>query len=67
MITQGDMNKVAVLIPDEAILAEFEAIAGTLMKQFEANLLQNDKLAEIRDALLPNLMSGELDVSALDL
>lgn len=67
LITQGDMNKVAVLIPDEAILAEFEAIAGTLMKQFEANLLQNDKLAEIRDALLPNLMSGELDVSALDL
>lgn len=65
LITQGDMNKVAVLIPNDNILAEFEAIAGTLMLQYEANIIENTKLAEIRDALLPKLMSGEIDVSSI--
>ena len=63
LITQGDMNKVAILLPDKDILAEFEALAGRLMSQYEANIQENSKLAEIRDTLLPKLMSGELDVS----
>lgn len=63
LITQGDMNKVIVLIPDERILAEFEDFAGSLMAQQETNILENSKLAELRDTLLPNLISGELDVS----
>ncbi len=31
------------------------------------NSLENIRLAELRDALLPKLMSGELDVSAVEL
>lgn len=67
LITQGDMNKVAILLPDRQILDDFEVLVGRLMLQYEANLLENTKLAELRDALLPKLMSGELDVSDLDL
>lgn len=67
LITQGDMNKVSILIPDKETLANFEALVGQLMEQYEANLLENAKLVELRDTLLPRLMSGELDVSALDL
>ena len=67
LITQGDMNKVPILIPDKEILSNFEVLVGQLMEQYEANLLENDKLAELRDALLPKLMSGELDVSELDI
>ena len=67
LITQGDMNKVSILIPDKETLANFEALVGQLMEQYEANLLENSKLAELRDTLLPRLMSGELDVSDLDL
>lgn len=66
LITQGDMNKVAILIPDRQTLDNFEALVGQLMLQYEANLLENTKLADLRDALLPRLMSGELDVSELD-
>lgn len=67
LITQGDMKKVRVLIPDSETLARFETFAGTLMKQWEANKQENVKLASLRDTLLPKLMSGKLDVSDIDL
>ena len=67
LITQGDMNKVPILIPDNETLLKFETLVGQLMKQYQVNLLENDKLAELRDALLPRLMSGEIDVSAVQL
>jgi len=67
LITQGDMNKASILIPDKETLLNFETLVGQLMEQYEANLLENGKLAELRDTLLPRLMSGELDVSDLDL
>jgi len=66
LITQGDMNKTAILLPDKEILNEFESLAGQLMAQVEANIQENSKLAELRDTLLPKLMSGELDVSDID-
>lgn len=43
-----------------------EAIAPT-MDLFYANLLENKQLFQLRSALLPKLMSGELDVSEIDL
>ena len=67
LITQGDMNKVSILIPDQETLHDFETLVGQLMEQYQANILENNKLAEIRDALLPQLMSGELDVSDIDI
>lgn len=64
LITQGDMKKVIVLIPDEKTLAKFEEFAGSLMAKWEANNHENIQLALLRDSLLPKLMSGEIDVSA---
>ena len=67
LITQGDMKKVVVLVPDEHTLAKFEEFAGSLMAKWEANNKENIKLASLRDTLLPKLMSGELDVSDIDI
>ena len=67
LITQGDMKKVVVLVPDENTLAKFEEFAGFLMVKWEANNKENVKLASLRDTLLPKLMSGELDVSDISL
>lgn len=67
LITQGDMKKVVVLVPDENTLAKFEEFAGSLMVKWDANNKENVKLASLRDTLLPKLMSGELDVSNIDL
>lgn len=67
LITQGDMKKVAVLVPDDETLVKFEKFAGSLMAKWEANNKESIKLALLRDTLLPKLMSGELDVSDIDL
>lgn len=67
LITQGDMKKVNILLPDVETLAKFETFAGTMMNQWEANKQENVKLASLRDTLLPKLMSGELDVSDINL
>lgn len=63
LITQGDMNKVEVLLPDKCTLQKFETIVGCLMKKHDSSLIENDKLSSARDTLLPKLMSGEIDVS----
>ena len=52
LITQGDMSKVSILLPDKKTLLNFESIVGQLMEQYQANLLENDKLSELRDTLL---------------
>lgn len=67
LITQGDMKKIVVLVPDEDTLAKFEEFAGSLMAKWEVNSKENVKLASLRDTLLPRLMSGELDVSDIEL
>ncbi len=67
LITQGDMNKIAILRPDDSTLQRFEVITGSLMQKYDDNLIENGKLSELRDTLLPKLMSGELDVTNLDI
>lgn len=65
LITQTDMKNIPIILPAADILEKFEGTVGTLMRQYEENNRQNAKLAEIRDTLLPKLMSGEIDVSSL--
>lgn len=67
LITQGDINKVITLVPDDNILAKFETIAGTLIAQYKTNIIKNKKLSEIHDVLLSKLMSGKIDVSNIEL
>ena len=65
LITQTDLKNVLILLPDEATLREFEELVGSFMGQYEANILESERLAELRDALLPRLMSGELSIADL--
>lgn len=46
-------------------LSEFGAVAEPLFKQITENSLQNRNLSSLRDTLLPKLMNGEIDVSAV--
>lgn len=55
------------IVPAEDEIARFHAVAGPIFAQILNNQLENDSLAALRDALLPKLMSGELDVSEIDL
>ncbi len=52
---------------EASIMSGLETVLYPLREQIEYNNLQNQNLAQLRDVLLPRLMSGELDVSDLDL
>jgi len=49
-------------IPDKDLLEKFKEISDNLFNKIRINDLQNQTLAQIRDALLPKLMSGEIRV-----
>jgi len=54
------------VMPDSTILADFDAIVTPLFEGMLNVDRENRRLVEIRDALLPRLMSGEINVSAVD-
>lgn len=66
-ISQGNLNKVSVVMPSEAELSAFNSIVQPIFAQIRNLRAENDRLAATRDTLLPRLMSGELDVSSLDI
>lgn len=67
LITQGDMNKEHVLIPDTETLNRFETIVGALMTSYDYNNNENMRLEEVRDSLLPKLMSGEINADNVEI
>ena len=48
-------------------LQAFADFAWSVIPQIENNLLENERLTALRDSLLPKLMSGEIDVSDIQL
>ena len=52
---------------DAARIKQFSDYAWPIIKTIENNLNENQKLTAIRDIVLPKLMSGELDVSNIDI
>lgn len=55
------------LLPDVQVLASFQALVDPLGYHATGLMSQNEKLAEMRDVLLPELVTGQIDVSSLNL
>lgn len=56
-----------VVMPDRKALDDFHAVTAPLFEQIKVYLEESAKLAALRDALLPRLMSGELSVKNIDI
>lgn len=66
-ISQANLNKVPVLIPDPNELESFDSTIQPFFAQIRNLRAENNRLATTRDTLLPRLMSGEIDVSDIDI
>ena len=66
-MTTDILNAMEVVIPSTSALAEFESLVDPMYRAMQENNIQSSKLSELRDALLPKLMSGEIDVSDIQL
>lgn len=66
-ISGNDIMSITCNYPDENIIAGFNNICRPYFEKIITNQYENTRLAAIRDALLPKLMSGEIDVSNVDI
>ena len=67
---RGDKQQIMsypVALPSEEELKEFNALALPVLAKIHSNKAENKRLSATRDALLPKLMSGEIDVSDIQL
>lgn len=65
-MTTNILNAIQLYIPDNETLSTFEEIVSPMYSQMQENEKQSKKLADLRDTLLPRLVSGELDISAIE-
>lgn len=63
----GFITTEEIVIPPFELIQKFDDYCQIVFDQTFANGLENEQLSNLRDTLLPQLMSGELDVSDLDL
>lgn len=66
-VTKNDLERIALVRPADSVVEDFERSAGPMFDLVGSLTLQNRVLTWARDLLLPRLISGELDVSDLDL
>lgn len=55
------------VVPTNDELEEFHGFAAPMFAKIKANQIETDNLTALRDTLLPKLMSGELDVSEIEI
>lgn len=61
-VKPADIHRFQVVIPTKDVINEFQQIVKPLFDRIGMNKKENDRLASLRDTLLPRLMSGELIV-----
>ena len=66
-INQENLNRIPVIFPPENLLEQFEETIQPNFENINALNLKNANLRQTRDLLLPKLISGEIDVSDLEI
>jgi len=61
------MKSVPTIMPDMSTIQRFNIFCEPIFKEQEVLEAENHRLSILRDSLLPKLMSGELDISDIDL
>lgn len=62
-----DFKNTSVLLPPLDLLSRFHETVAPMFEAINHNQAENKRLSDLRDALLPQLMSGEIDISDIDL
>lgn len=66
-IGKKDFDAFEITLPDSKVLDAFDAITTPMVEKIVENRFEIKRLELLRDALLPKLMSGEIDVSGIQL
>lgn len=66
-ISLGELRKMPIPVPDSETLEHFNEIVSSMYQTIILNSQENNALVNLRDSLLPKLISGELDISEIDI
>ena len=66
-IGKKDFDALEITLPDISTLDKFDELTTPMLMQIISNCFENKRLSSLRNIILPKLMSGELDVSNIDL
>ncbi|WP_346674166.1 hypothetical protein [Enorma phocaeensis] len=66
-MTTKILSAIPILMPSEALLSDLKTWSDSIFRLIEISRLEKERLIELRDRLLPKLMSGEIDVSKIEL
>lgn len=66
-IGKKDFDSFEFWLPEDCVLDKFDSITNPMYQQIVFSLLENKKLMVLRDTLLPKLLSGEINVSDIEL
>ena len=61
------IKSLPIVVANQDIMSKYDELVRPLFSLMKSNEAENRKLSRLRDTLLPKLMSGELDVSNIDL
>lgn len=64
-MTTKVLNGIKVLKPIDFVMLQFDEIASSIFEKMKHNTKENEELSNLRDTLLPKLISGELNVKDL--
>jgi type I restriction enzyme S subunit len=65
-ISKAAFRPIPALVPSESLVAAYDTLARPLYKRLVANVRQSNTLVELRDTLLPRLMSGKLRIADVE-
>lgn len=66
-ISLSELRNLPIYVPNEQAIASFNDLTIPLVNQIITNVNANQRLSALRDTLLPKLMSGEIDVSEVEI
>lgn len=61
-----DFKNLPIILPPSELLQKFNSTVSPIFEMIERNDNENRKLSSLRDSILPKLMSGEIDVSEVE-
>jgi type I restriction enzyme S subunit len=66
LVRQSDLKNIEILLPNDEIVLRFEQQSKNIFKKINQNKKQIQTLENLRDTLLPNLLSGEVKILTIE-
>jgi type I restriction enzyme S subunit len=63
-LNKNNFENIEIAIPSQDLIKEFEKIANSIDEKIFNNTLQIQTLTQLRDSLLPKLMTGKIEIKA---